>query len=242
MRLHRFYISPADIELDKTIWVKSPELRNQWLKVFRYRVGDEVILFDGEAVERLYKIMQIEPDVMRVELVTEFERKLPSRHIYLFWSLLKKDKNDWVIQKCTELGVRNFVPLIAERSEKMGFNVERATKIAIEAAEQCGRSDIPHLREPVSLQEALAEYKNKVNLLICEASFESRDASAEADRGSQLETRDSLPTGVLIGPEGGWTDAELALFKSQNLNGLPLGNLVLRAETAAIVACTKLLQ
>src|SRR5690606_20204102 len=98
---------------------------------------------------RLYKIVQVEKDGVKLELVTEFERKLPERHIYLFFSLLKKDKNEWVLQKCTELGVRNFVPIVADRSEKTGFNLERSEKIVIEAAEQCGRSDIPDVREPI---------------------------------------------------------------------------------------------
>jgi len=229
MRLHRFYIAPDTIELTQTVWVNSVELRNQWIKVLRYREGDEVVLFDGVAIERLYKIVAIEPDSVKLELITEFERKMPGKHMYLFWSLLKKDKNDWVIQKCTELGVSNFVPLIADRSEKTGFNVERASKIAVEAAEQCGRSDIPHIREPLSVEEAISEYKDKVTLLIC-------------DEQSETELKEGeKPTGILISPEGGWTEAELKLFKDENLGSLHLGNLTLRAETAAISAATRLL-
>jgi 16S rRNA (uracil1498-N3)-methyltransferase len=230
MRLHRFYIAPDEQELDHMVWSKSKALRDQWVKVFRYREGDQVVLFDGVKTERLYKIAQIEPDAIKLEMVTDFERKLPAKHIYLFWSLLKKDKNDWVIQKCTELGVSNFVPIIAERSEKTGFNLERAEKIAIEAAEQCGRSDIPHIREPLTLQEAIDEYKDKVTLLICDETVTSN-----------LEPVTSkMPQGILVGPEGGWAEAELELFKRANLGSLHLSNLTLRAETAAVAAVTKL--
>lgn len=232
MRLHRFYIDPEELELTQELWIKSKELRNQWLKVFRYRPGDEVVLFDGVATERLYKIVRIEPDAVELEMVTEFERKLPAKHIYLLWSLLKKDKNEWVIQKCTELGISNFVPIVAERSEKTGFNVERATKIAIEAAEQCGRSDIPHIREPLTLGEAIHEYKDKVDLLICE--------ETNPTTNSQLPSAEN-PAGILIGPEGGWNEAELKLFKDESLGSLHLGNLTLRAETAAVAAVTKLM-
>lgn len=232
MRVHRFYIDPEEYELKHSFWVQSKELRNQWLKVFRYREGDEVVLFDGITTDRLFKITRIEPDAVQLEMVTEFERKLPAKHVYLLWSLLKKDKNEWVIQKCTELGVSNFVPIVAERSEKTGFNLERAQKIAIEAAEQCGRSDIPHIREPLSLQEAISEYKDKVTLLICDEMVKSK-----------LEDPSSnLATGILIGPEGGWTDNELVLFEQENLGSLHLGNLTLRAETAAVAATTKLVQ
>jgi 16S rRNA (uracil1498-N3)-methyltransferase len=229
VRLHRFYIAPEQAELADDLWIDSAELRNQWLKVLRYREGDDIVLFDGVAVERLYKISRVEPDAIELKMVTEFERKLPKRHIYLFWSLLKKDKNDWVIQKCTELGISNFVPLIADRSEKTGFNVERAEKIAIEAAEQCGRSDIPHIREPLTVAEAIGEYKAKVMLLLC-----------DEQSGTRLTSSDG-PVGVLIGPEGGWTESELKLFKNSALGSLHLGNLTLRAETAAVTAAGRLL-
>lgn len=243
MRLHRFYVNPQDIELGHTFWLKDERLRNQWTRVLRYRESDQVVLFDGVAEDRLYKLVQIEQDAIRLELVTEFERKLPAKHIYLFFSLLKKDKNDWVLQKCTELGVRNFVPITAERSEKTGFNLERAEKIVIEAAEQCGRSDIPHVREPLSVETALAEYKNKVALLYAEERLETRDQRSEKDTlKSNLWSLNSIDEiGIFIGPEGGWTEAELKRFEHSGAGHFHLGNLTLRAETAAVAASAKLL-
>lgn len=229
MRLHRFYMRPDELELTQHIWVNDEALKNQWLRVLRYREGDQLILFDGVETERLYKIVIIEPQGgIKLELVTDFERKLPARHIYLFFSLLKKDKNDWVLQKCTELGVRNFVPILAERSEKTGFNLERAEKIVIEAAEQCGRSDIPDVREPINLSTALETYKDSVQLLVCDETL---------DQNEQLS---ALPVGIFIGPEGGWTEAELKQFEQAGVGHFHLGNLTLRAETAAVAAATKL--
>lgn len=230
MRLHRFYVNPKNFDLDHEIWVREERLRNQWNKVLRFRIGDELVLFDGTSSERLYKIDRIEPDAIKLVMVTEFERKLPRRHVYLFFSLLKKDKNDWVLQKCTELGVRNFVPILASRSEKTGFNQERAEKIVIEAAEQCGRSDIPDVREPLQLETALEEYKDKLQLLACDETMEDNKNLSQ-----------NQPIGILIGPEGGWTNDELKLFKKLKLGHLHLGNLTLRAETAAVAASTRLL-
>jgi 16S rRNA (uracil1498-N3)-methyltransferase len=228
MRLHRFYVSPDAYELTHEFWLKDEALRNQWQKVLRYREGDEVVLFDGVQTERLYKLVRVELDAIKLELVTEFERKLPAKHVYLFFSLLKKDKNDWVLQKCTELGVSNFVPILADRSEKTGFNIERAQKIIIEAAEQCGRSDIPQVREPLSLEAALTEYKDKIQLLVCDETL---------DQNAQLA---DTPVGIFIGPEGGWTDAEFKQFQEATVGHFHLGNLTLRAETAAVAAATKL--
>lgn len=229
MKLHRFYVNPEEVELDHVFWLKDERLRHQWQKVLRFRVGDEVVLFDGVGEDRLYKLLQIEQDAIKLEMVTEFERKVPTKHVYLFFSLLKKDKNDWVLQKCTELGVRNFVPILADRSEKTGFNLERAEKIVIEAAEQCGRSDIPHIREPLTLDTALDEYKDKIQLLVCDETL---------DANGQLSDQ---PIGIFIGPEGGWTEAELKLFEKAKTGHFHLGNLTLRAETAAVAAATKLL-
>lgn len=226
MRLHRFYIAPQTIKLQHSFWVHDERLVSQWNKVLRYQAGDQVVLFDGIETERLYKILEIKPDEAHVELVTDFERQTPAKDVYLLWSLLKKDKNDWVLQKATELGVSHFVPLLAERSEKTGFDVERAQKIIIEAAEQCGRGDIPTVREPMLVKTAIEHLGEKVALHICE-------------QGSQ--SADSLPAtlGVLVGPEGGWSDAEKQLFEQHNLPGLGLGQFTLRAETAAVVASSK---
>lgn len=229
MRLHRFYIgsSPA---LEHYIEVTDSHLLNQWQRVLRYRPGQHVVLFDDQQRERLYNITEFTKHAAHLELVAELETKVPEREVYLFWSLLKKDKNDWVLQKCTELGITHFVPILAERSEKTGFNADRAQKIVIEAAEQCGRSDIPTVHEPLRLQTAIHEYAPKVPLFVCE--------QHELTKQKKPNYKE---VGVLIGPEGGWSDAEKQLFMTQEIGRLHLGNFTLRAETACVVAAHELL-
>lgn len=233
MKLHRFYIHEmhnrfGDIALGKEVWVHDEALLHQWLRVLRYRIGDELVVFN-DAEERLYKIVKIEGDAsVKLELITELERKLPEKEVYLLWSVLKKDKNDWVIQKATELGVHKLVPVLADRSEKTGLNIERAQKIIIEAAEQCGRGDIPEIREPIPLHEALEEYKD-FPLYICEQHAPVEDTTTELKK-----------LGVLVGPEGGWTDAEKDMFATAGLQHIAISDFTLRAETAAIVAISKL--
>lgn len=228
MKLHRFYVAD-EIELKHDFWLHDEQLIHQWRKVLRFQSGQELVLFDGRAKDRLYRLATLTDREAHLQLVTEFERKTPARDIYLFWSLLKKDKNDWVLQKCTELGVSHFVPLLAERSEKTGFNVERARKIVIEAAEQCGRSDIPNVREPMLVSTVIDECKGKMELYIC-----------EQDSGGELV--DTERAGILIGPEGGWSDSEKELFKTAGIKQLNLHDFTLRAETAAVTAASKLLQ
>ena len=227
MRLHRFYIG-REVKLQQNLWLHDDRLLHQWRKVLRLKIGDEVVLFDGLSTERIYKLTELNDREAHLQQITELVRKLPLRDVYLLWALLKKDKNDWVLQKCTELGVSHFVPLLADRSEKTGFNAERAQKIVIEAAEQCGRSDVPTAREPMRIETALKELGDKVELYICE-----QDGPDNAQMADHI--------GVLIGPEGGWSEVEKRLFKDRNLKHLNLHDFTLRAETAAIAAITKLI-
>lgn len=230
MKIHRFYL--PNIELSQEFWLQEPNLLHQWNKVLRFRPGQEVVLFDGVKHDKLYRLEEINPKEVRVVHITDYARKQPSKNIYLLWSLLKNDKNDWVLQKCTELGVSHFVPLLADRSEKTGFNMERAQKIIIEAAEQCGRSDIPSLRRPLKVSQAIEQYHDKTELNICEQS-------------SQIPaTTYQIPNtaGVLVGPEGGWSDAEKKMFEDLQVKNLTLHDFTLRAETACLAAVHKLIQ
>lgn len=226
MKIHRFYTTETKLEHD--LWVSEKTLLHQWLKVLRFRIGQQLVLFN-ESEDKLYKIIEIEKDSVHLEYVTDFKRVLPKKNIYLFWSLLKKDKNDWVIQKGTELGVSHFIPLIADRSEKTGFNINRAEKIVIEAAEQCGRSDIPKIRDAMHVAKAIDQYKDKVELFVCE-------------QGTDEYKINENNLGILVGPEGGWSDKEKLLFKDNNLKHLELNDFTLRAETAVISGVIKLLQ
>jgi 16S rRNA (uracil1498-N3)-methyltransferase len=231
MRVYRFYVSP-DMELRHDFWLHNEQLIKQWNRVLRFKPGQELVLFDGVEHERLYRLVELSGREAHLELITDYVRKLPKREVYLFWSLLKRDNNDWVLQKGTELGVSHFIPLLSERTEKTGFKLDRAQKIILEAVEQCGRSDIPAVREPMKLETALKDYKGKIDLYVCEQT-------------TQLPTTDyqlSDTIGVLVGPEGGWSDQEKELFKKEHLRHLSLHDFTLRAETACIAAVTKLLQ
>ncbi len=228
MRLHRFYVG-SETELKHDFWLHDPKLINQWRRVLRMAPGQRLVLFDGVTHDRLYELIEINEREAHLKLITDFERKVPSKEIHLLWALLKKDKNDWVLQKCTELGVSHFTPLLVDRSEKTGFSIERAKKIVTEAAEQCGRSDIPSVREPMHIRTAIKEFGNKVVLYVCE------------QEGDGLASSSSKPIGVLVGPEGGWSDAEKQLFKESNLRHLSLHDFTLRAETACISAVSKLI-
>ena len=230
MRTHRFYTGQK-LQLKKDFWLHDQAILWQWNKVLRFRENQQVILFDGDQTDRLYTIAKLDKTEAHLQMITELKRNLPENHVYLFWSLLKKDNNDHVLQKCTELGVSNFIPLLTERSIRDNFNHERALKIVQEASEQCGRSNIPSVREPMHLQTAIDEYNGNVQLFICQQ---------DSNRSVTLQPHGRY--GVFVGPEGGWSDTEKQLFEDQKLVQLHVSDFTLRAETAAITATAKLLQ
>jgi 16S rRNA (uracil1498-N3)-methyltransferase len=229
MKLHRYYVGATD--LTHEFWMKDEALFYQWTKVLRYKPGREVVLFNDEREVRLYKIEKIGNDAVYVTLITEMKANLPTRDIYLCFSILKKDKNDWVLQKATELGVSHFVPLLCDRTEKTGFDEFRAQKIVIEAAEQCERGDIPRIREPLSPQKLVEEMSGKTELFVAE---QGKYPTINKFSSSQKSVA------VLVGPEGGWSDDEKVYFTDNKLQHIQLSDFTLRAETAAITAAALL--
>jgi len=242
MRLHRFYISEK-IGSQKELVINSAELVNQITRVFRLKTGDRVVLFDGSGNDFECEICEVKPrgeEFMRFAVrEARPSRYIPPRKVVLYQSIIKKDKFEWVVEKATELGVTDIVPVLAERSEKKSLDQKRLQKIAIEASEQCGRGDVPVVH-PVKLNllEISEASSQKVALHLEGEDFTSLRLSTlskvEGNLGSQ-----SLA--VFIGPEGGWSPEELKMFHNQKIVICRLGKQVLRAETAAVVALSKLL-
>ena len=226
-KVHRFFVGD-EIKLKKDFWLHDEAMLWQWNKVLRFKEGDKIIMFDGDQTDRMYRIDKLKKTEAHLVMVTELERVLPKKNVYLFWSLLKRDNNEHILQKATELGVSNFVPLITDRTIKKDFNIERARKIVKEASEQCGRSNIPHIREAVHIAKALEEYKDKLTIYVCQHGHNKPEIK-----------EDKL--GLLIGPEGGWTPDELRFFEDAGYDHIGLSDFVLRGETAAIVAVSKVL-
>lgn len=221
MRAHRFCVSAP---LSNRLKITDRQLVHQWRRVLRIPVGGEVRLFDGRGHECRYAIEAYDADTAALLVsLGSIPAQIPKREVTLFFSLLKKDKSEWVIQKCTEIGVSRFVPVISKRTEKIGYSYERMKKIAIEAAEQCGRGDIPEILEPMLLSEAIRKFTPRMQLLVCE---EEGEAAAFDESGR---------IGCFVGPEGGWTDTEKAEFADSGVRSISLGEFTLRAETACVV-------
>ncbi len=231
MRLHRFYLH-TPITSD-TFDIADTDLVHQWKRVFRYNVGSQVILFDGSGVDYLCMISSLRNLGATVSTIRKTETNLGQRkNIWLCAGLIKKDNFEMVVQKATELGVANIVPVLCEHSEKRKLNTERLEKIAIEATEQSGRGDVPTIHPVTHLAELLQNGTLPQQKIL----FDPRGIAFD-----QFKNIQESSTAVFIGPEGGWSDKEIALFKQYNILVASLGAQILRAETASIAVASLLL-
>ena len=227
MRLHRFYIEEK-INLDEELNLSDKDLINQIRNVFRMQKGDSVILFDGEGFDYVSEILVLEKTKMVLMPKEKKESVIPKKEITLFQALIKKDNFEMIAEKCTEIGVTNFVPVLCERSEKKNLNIERVQKILKEASEQSGRGDVPKI---FSILELYDLPFGEMPIFV-----------ADFDGENVKEINFPNKCGILIGPEGGFSDEErnfikdLASQKVGDVKVFSLGDTVLRAETAAIVA------
>jgi 16S rRNA (uracil1498-N3)-methyltransferase len=228
MRLHRFFVQQEIGDQDSVV-IRDSDFFHQIKNVFRFTTGGQIILFDNSGYEYHTLIASLEKGEVNCSIVSRKTSKgEPARELHLFCSIIKKDKFEWILEKGTELGVSRFVPLLSDRSEKKDLNMERAQKILIESAEQSGRTMVPMIAPIMNFEGALA------------TDFPCFAFHPKADVFTVEHAGKISPLGIFIGPEGGWTERELFLFKKHNIKIYSLGAQVLRAETAA-VAITSLI-
>jgi 16S rRNA (uracil1498-N3)-methyltransferase len=164
--------------------------------------------------------------------------------LHLLLAVFKFDHMEWAIEKATELGIARIVPILARRTEKhltlaAPKRAERWRRIALEAAKQSRRTDIPEIADPIQLKQALDQEKSSIRILLSETEQDTTltaalAASVEPVAASNKET--STRCTLAIGPEGGWTPEEMSLFTQQSWQHVTLGPRILRAETAAIAS------
>ena len=197
--------------------------------VLRLKEGSEVLLFDGESGEWLASIVLARKGrlTLQVEQRTREAEGLP--HVWLAFAPVKRAQTDWLVEKATELGAARLLPVITERTIVERVKQDRLQAIAIEAAEQCGRTIVPDIAEPVPLARLL-EGQDPLRTL-----YFADETGGEAV-GAALRPGPAL---MLVGPEGGFTDKERAAVRAAaGTVPISLGPRILRAETAALAALT----
>ena len=206
-------------------------------RVLRAQTGQLYELSDGERVW-LCRIESVDRDRVQFALVEELPAIHPSVELTLLLAVVKFDVFEWAIEKATELGVSTIVPLAAERSEKAllaaaAKRADRWKKILLEASQQSRRVRVPLLDGLARPDGAFASRKDGLRVMLSER------ATASPLR-KVLQGQRATKAILAIGPEGGWTDGEIAAAQSCGFVEASLGRLILRTETAVVAALASL--
>jgi 16S rRNA (uracil1498-N3)-methyltransferase len=210
--------------------IEGPEAHHL-TRVLRVEEGQQFEISDDRKVY-LAQVTEARKSVVLFQVVSELEPGPPTPPLVLVCALIKFDRFEWMIEKATELGVREIVPVETERVEHglmraAGKRVERWRRIALEASQQSRRSFLPVIADPCRLQDQLTR-PDAIKMRLDELAGTPALRVAPEWRTGDLA--------LAIGPEGGWTDRERGLFDAAGWPAASLGATVLRAETAAIAA------
>lgn len=195
-------------------------------KVLRLKEGDDLLIFNQESGEFLANIKAIKKSEITLEIKKFIRKKSEKRSVTIAFSPIKPDRVRFLIEKCTEIGCTSFIPVITSRTIVKKVNEEKISSYIIGASEQSGRVDLPEVQKASILQTFIAE--NKTKMLFC-------DERENTQSISKLKIDSDIV--ILIGPEGGFSEEERKILHlNKYIIPVTLGENILRAETAAIVA------
>ncbi|QIQ86634.1 16S rRNA (uracil(1498)-N(3))-methyltransferase [Erythrobacter sp.] len=223
----RLFVEPALAAGERRVIEGNPA--HYLARVMRVAPGDAVILCDDETGEWAARVADVDKRSVTLEIAERLREREDVPDLWLCPALLKKDRFDLVLEKATELGAACIRPVLTRRCVADKLNPERARTIITEAAEQCARTALPELAEPVKLDALLADWTEDRALFF--ADEEGGESAADA-----FCYHDG-PAAILIGPEGGFDEAERAAIRAHPAaRPISLGPRILRGETAAIAA------
>lgn len=224
----RFFVRPEAVSADGLITVSGTEAEHM-TRVLRMKEGYKAVILTGDGCERLSTVVRVTRGevLLREESVTRADRRSVS--LTLFAGNLKNGNLDLVVRKAVELGVDRIVPFVSARTDEKKFNRERAERIALEAAKQCGALFLSEVEEQISFKEVLDRVKNYDKTWFC---YENETRSPLA----KIAREEGRSFALIVGSEGGFTDEEAAAAVAAGAKSVTLGRRILRAETADIVA------
>lgn len=237
--MHRFYIPPTRWNLD-ALALDEAETHHA-LDVLRIQPGERAVVFNGEGQEATVEVVTTSKRALEIKPIHHGKSAPLSCRITLAQAIPKGKNMDLIVQKATELGAATIVPLLSERTVVQADAREAAKKqekwqaVAIEAAKQCGQNWLPTVQKPQSPKEFFAAGEPYDLTLIASLQPDAvnpKQIIAEAMEQSGGKKPASVL--ILVGPEGDFTPAEIALSKSHGCRPITLGPIVLRSETAAI--------
>jgi 16S rRNA (uracil1498-N3)-methyltransferase len=246
MTVHRFYIPPAQWNPDHLALDEAES--HHCTDVLRLREGQRVVVFNGEGTEVTAEITLLSKREVGLRAVFTQVTPRPAAAITLAQAVPKGKNMDLVIQKATELGAAELVPIISERTvvrvepREAADKQEKWQRVAIEACKQCGQNHLPRVQPPVTLERFFAQKPAHELRLIAAIEPGARRLKELLAEWSAVHSGAPQPGRVLvlIGPEGDFTPAEVGLAKSHGCLPMSLGPIILRTETAAIYSLSTL--
>lgn len=218
------------------LYVESPLFLNQEVslsdqqshylqKVMRLQRGDTVLLFNGREGEWKAEVVEFFKKITKLRLISQTKPQSYEKDVWLLFSPLKPKRQEFLVEKATELGVSCLWPLKCERTSVPKVNLEKMKAHIQEASEQCERLTLPEIKPLASLPTVLKSWPSNRQLIFGDETLTSSSLASLNIQG---------PCAFIVGPEGGFTDQEFSALKTQG-QGVTLSSHILRAETAALV-------
>jgi len=243
--MHKFFTPPENISQDEGKII-GDDVKHIY-KVLRLVPGDSVVLNNCKGIEYLGEIASISKTEVSIKILEKLDINNESGiEVYLFQGLPKAQKMDLIVQKGTELGITEFIPIITQRVDvklKGEFKkLDRLNRIALEAAKQSKRSLIPIVSPPIEFEEVLVKLKTMDIFLVPYENAENlgiKGVVSEIKKNGTINKVKKI--GIMVGPEGGFEEEEINKLKDKGAYIVTLGSRILRTETAGFVA-TSLIQ
>ncbi|MBV4419968.1 16S rRNA (uracil(1498)-N(3))-methyltransferase [Clostridium tyrobutyricum] len=239
--MHKFFVSKENI-MENTAYILGEDVKHIY-KVLRLKPGDKVSINDCCGEEFLGLIKTIDREQVQVEILEKLDLDNESNiDVYLFQGFPKSSKMDLIVQKATELGVKEITPIFTDRvvvKNKQGElkKADRWNRIVKEACKQCKRSVIPKVNNPMEFKDIQQLLKN-IDLIV--VPYENEQSIGIKNLAQNMDKNKIKSIGIIIGPEGGFAEEEISTLKDVGANIVTLGPRILRTETAGLV-CTSLI-
>ena len=230
--LSRLYVE-ADLKVGEELKLDKAQT-NYLLNVMRKKEGDKFVLFNGRDGAFLAEIADAHRKGATIDLIELAAQQSPASDLWYFFAPLKSARLDYMVQKATEMGVGHMQPVLTQHTQTNRIKIDKMRAHAIEAAEQCEILNVPQVYEESTLDKLLDawEIEHKDRILI----FADEEAPIEGAAKS-LKEIEGKPIGLIIGPEGGFSEGERELLRGKPFClPISLGPRILRADTAAVAA------
>lgn len=236
--MYKFFVPQEQIENGEIIIVG--EDINHIVNVLRLKKSEKIIVCNKDCgISYITEIIELNNDYVKCKIISEESISYESRvNVDIFQGLPKADKMEYIIQKSTELGVKNIYPVEMERcivkiDKKSEFKkIERWQKIAEVAAKQSKRDIIPEIKNIINLEKICQNIENYDKILVA---YENENKKTLKDELKKLDKSKKLNIGIVIGPEGGLSEQEVNKLMVNGANVITLGKRILRTETASLV-------